>query len=472
MNYLKFLLCALILPLSVELNGAEVDAAPIMRSQSLLAEPWTGRFEKPGRQSVLMRTRYFSTSNQPSYRKEASSSISSIHLISRGHAGLMMAGQTQWDVDVSYAGQEQTFYPFVRDLSWGRSSSGWSIYAGRLKQNWFEGEELWQLGLYEPRYMVDKSAVELMGLTGLFVHRQERWLDWKVGFLPVYFPDMAPRFSVVDSQFQSKNPWFRPPAAHFSFQGTRSEIDYRVVKPEIEEVVWSPGAMGQLIGSGEDFTVRATYAYKPSPYLFLSFPYQLTLADTDSRLDVAVHPSVQYHQVISVDGAFRVGRQLSWHGGFAHEKTDSVDRPSSWMSKSLKDTWLGNVSLRWARENWTAELGWLQVWGGDAQDRGELSMPISFFERRYFFLEAFQARLSHEVGEHWSFEGNIIYDQAQRGGLVRTRGSYLVSRELTVGLGYTGIGLLAGSGSARVQDGFVYLYRANDFISMELNYDF
>src|SRR5436189_1074641 len=93
-----------------------------------------------------------------------------------------------WDIETEYSGAEH--WNYFRPREGYVSYNNFSF--GRRKLTCSNWEDEWGQSLFEPRFLDDKLHNFKAGLIGLFYERHENYLNWRLGFLPIYIPEMGP----------------------------------------------------------------------------------------------------------------------------------------------------------------------------------------------------------------------------------------------------------------------------------------
>lgn len=370
------------------------------------------------------------------------------------------------DFTDAYSGAENWNYLDVREAY--VSYRDFSL--GRRRFAYTEWEGLWRQGLFEPRFLENKLAPDFAGQTGLFYARD----GFVIGALPIFVPDFGPHWEVREGRFNSANPWFHTPVERFNYRGVTNDIAYSVNQPSDAQVLAHPG----FIASWRGERARVSYAYKPLPQLLYGFPSRGRFDTATDVMAIEVNVRTLYHQVIAADLNERWG---AWRAtaSIAFEKPDRDRGPEDWTAQQVRDATIVALSASRPLEEEgprAARLtfAYLGVQGGDAPDRGEFAGRESLFERRYQFVEAYRV----EIDKPWrgvfrnalATGAGVTYDRAQNGGVVTLSAALAFSREWRADLRADFLGLL--DGPARVTDGFLATYRANDRVALGVNYAF
>lgn len=379
-----------------------------------------------------------------------------------------------------YAAAERWNYVNVYELAVEyHPSERWTLTLGRKLNTWNEWEGPWHQGIFQPRYTQNKLRTESAGLTGLFLETKRDEWRMTAGLL-AHIPDFGAHFFVRDHRFYSANPWFNPPADTFVYNSNLQDIRYSVNKPSPGEVVARPGfAAKSGYRRGLHF-LRASFAYKPMPQFLLGFRSrnQVVLGDEVDFMRVRIEPRVAYHRVTSADYSLKSSSWI-WSASLTHENPVYDSLSDDFTAQQVGPAWISALQItRFLEEEGPSAargtLGWLRVQGGDRPDRGDLAGDETLFERRYQYTDAFMFTLSKPFRRGLRFplemEARWIYDRLQNGGVFSLSAGRNVSRDMRISLEADFLGLLGRD--ARVKDGFLSMYRANDRVGMGMSYVF
>ncbi len=355
-----------------------------------------------------------------------------------------------------------------------------SVSLGRKRMRWNEWEENWGVGIIEPRYVEDKMHPQFAGLTGLFAETKGKSTSGTIALLPVYVPDFGPHFYVRDDVFYSANPWFIAPSPAYVFNGQPGDIHYMVNQPDTGKIISHPGIAAKVETTPtKSYLTRVSYAYKPIEQLFIGFPSnRVVVADDETFMQVEITPFVNYQRVLSNDHIYKY-KMWTFSAGWMHEDLLLDTPPSNWTYQTGGEAWVFHTgaSVFLEPEGPTAtrlEFNYLNVNGGDERDQGRFAGDKSLFERRYQYLNAVSLSLkkSFRRGFKRPIDTNskVIYDQAQNGGCVSLSVSQSFARNWRAGAQVDVLGVFGEN--ARVRDGFLSNYRANDRVGVEMDYVF
>lgn len=355
-----------------------------------------------------------------------------------------------------------------------------ALAVGRKLDRWSEWENEWRQGVFQPRYLENKLRPEFAGLTGVFASRDLGPVKLTVGYMPVFIPDFAAHFWVENDKFVSRNPWFLPPASTFSFQNVAGDLRYSVKTQKTEKIVLNGGGIAKVeFAHEDDYLARLSFAYKPAQQLLLGFPSrnQFQIRANEDFMSIEITPRVFYQRVVSAD---QVVRLESWTlSASAIYENPQDDIPKDFTAGSVAPAMIYGVSLsrpleadgpNAARVNLSA----MKVEGGDKPDRGDFAQGEgkTLFERRYQYYEAYSLGLSKPWRGFGRFPlemgTKFIYDRLQNGGVFSFNCGMNFSKAFRADLQVDYLGLLTGP--AKIPDGFLADYRANDRIGIGMSY--
>jgi hypothetical protein len=382
----------------------------------------------------------------------------------------------------SWVASENWNYLDVHELYAAYRDKKETLTIGRKLDDWATWESEWNQGVFQARYLENGMRPEFAGLTGVFLSsaRAHRDLSWSVGLLPIFIPDFGAHFYLSNHQFVSRNPWFSPPAANFTYNGATGNIRYSLEKPTAQEVLPHAGLVAKTEYRSGKYFARLSGAYKPMPAFLLGFPYaRLTLGDDGDYFPIDVQARILYHRVFNLDQQYK-WRQWTFSFSTAFEgpveikprEADATvqEATPAWILSGFADRPLELAGRHAA----SIRFGFFKVNGGDAPDSGPYKQRNSLFQRRYQFQEAYSLGL-HKEFRHFTKNPlvtnfKVIYDRLQRGGMLSMDTALTLARNWSVNLELDFIGLIGGSG--QVQDGFLSTYRANDRLGVGMSYVF
>lgn len=385
-----------------------------------------------------------------------------------------LAGKNEYSVT------ENWNYGDVYDAHGEINLGGFKLSLGRKLERWSEWENDWRQGVFQPRYLENKLRPEFAGLTGVFASQELGPVKLTAGYMPIFIPDFAAHFWVENDKFVSRNPWFLPPASTFSFQNVAGDLRYSVNTPKTEKIVLNGGGIAKAEFAHKDlYLARLAFAYKPSEQLLLGFPSrnQFQVRANEDFMSIEITPRVFYQRVVSADQVIKLNNWTVSASAIYENPQDNIPKDFTTSTVAPAMIYGLGVSRPLEAEGPNAArltLGALKIDGGDKPDRGDFAQGAgkTLFERRYQYYEAYSLGLSKPWRGLGRFPletgAKLIYDRLQNGGVVSLSCGMNFSKEFRADLQVDYLGLLTGP--AKIPDGFLADYRANDRIGVGMSY--
>ena len=273
------------------------------------------------------------------------------------------------------------------DLRQAYLGVGSKISIGRRIWTWSELDEDFQLGLFQPRSLLDPLSSRTQGLTGLFVQHRltDTLIPAEVGAFAsvLHLPDQQAPFEIKEGRIESQNPWVPRLPSKASVNG-RSSVDlkYQVIMPDVSEVVMQPGfaAYMKLSKSSEMLGEwRLSWASKASHQLAVGVS---AVGSSRNSIDIPVRPQVYRHQIVALDGAKDLGEFVRLSTSVVREKPEEIPFHSQWTYSQYGESWLlaPALTLRnsWIQVKWShlfIQESEPQVKGPLAQEMGDFLLP-------------------------------------------------------------------------------------------------
>lgn len=417
--------------------------------------------------------------NEPYFREGASPSLTSWRL---GWKADLEANRFFATANLrnDYQSEEEHHYfkPFKGAV--GLRTENYELGLGRLPKIWSQADEHWRLGVWQPRFMDDPLTRETAGLTGAFLQLRSQHVRFLAFASPIFIPETGPAFQINRGTFQSQNPWFRPPTHMISLRDTPTHVYFDLDRPSTWELMDHGGGAAQIeVRPRPTRFARVSTAYKPINQLLFGFPLEFHLQDPNFA-SVTVVPRVLYHQVTTAEiGVQQEGGLTTWLS-VTQEHPYRDDPPPEWTTQEIRDATLGSAYLGYdvRGEGEFAShlfLSYMKVQGGVTKDKGQFTGSTSFFEPRYLFTDSVQVGARHGapwLSSRWltRLESAFTYDLAQHGIIFSSAIVQKLTQAWKVRLEFDLIGLADQSGSQ--QTGFMSSYRANDRVSLGVEYVF
>lgn len=247
---------------------------------------------------------------------------------------------------------------------------------GRRKLNWSQGDEDWELGIYQPQYRWNVLRPQSQGLSGAFLMLGEpagRGWGFELMGTPIFIPDQGAGYVLSDGRFQRVSPWFQNLPQEIRLQGSDMvrTLDYNIEVPQLERIVFNSGYSMRLAYDNDvsPSQMAVAVAYKPMNTLSLGID---GWAEAGSRAPVRIEPTVMYHKVASFDYAFRTNpetrRGFEFRAGALWEDSENPREQKPELTyATYRPMVLGTTSLGYRNRLIAARVGYIRRSGGESQ---------------------------------------------------------------------------------------------------------
>ena len=267
---------------------------------------------------------------------------------------------------------------------------------GRKLENWSQLDNFWHLGVWQPHLRHQGFSFSAQGLTGVF--GQWSGQQWKalVFASPLFLPDQGPKVEVREGQLFVRNRWFSHPVDRVRIGELSSPLAFKLIEPEISEVVFQNQVAGQFIfadGLYGNWGSMA-YAYKPINQFYIGLRpiHHVSSSNVNKITEIEVYPQIRYHHLATVE----VGRR--WHQGevwasVIRDEPVNKDVPVLWVSQEFPPVWLfgigasTNIKLPFFR-NLHFSGSYLQRQSDDQKPNEFLNSNLEVLSDRFIFTEA------------------------------------------------------------------------------------
>jgi hypothetical protein len=368
-----------------------------------------------------------------------------------------------------------------QSLQWRDGKS--QISLGRKIEFWSQLDQDWQLGMWQPKSMLDSLRPEDQGLTGAFYRHQQGRFELLAFASPIFIPTLGPDIREKNGSLVADSRWYRPPSSSFPLNKKNIQVKFALDIPPMDKLIKNPGSGLRLKYGGETdgLWTSANYAYKPMNSLLLKYKRGLFLPEYDAQTgEVTIAPDVGYHHVYGADLGYRLREgmvSVSYLADSPQLKTAEapyvLQQPRPMKSYAVHGETF--VESSWLTSPVGLSLNYLRVDGGDIRDYdsyGDDSGAI--FDSRYNYTNAgsLRADFSTILG-HRKIMSSIKYlrEFDQKGTLINSEFTYYPQTSIALILGADIIGV--DDSSETNKDGrFLNQFRANDRFYGGMSYVF
>ncbi|MCB0351480.1 MAG: hypothetical protein KDD38_09870 [Bdellovibrionales bacterium] len=380
-----------------------------------------------------------------------------------------------------YVPQEEFHYFNVPELSFKMQDADSVTWIGRHIHNWSEADEFWAAGIWQPRFMWDYLTPQQNGLTG--VHYSSATSESSQIHLFVsslFVPDMSPRFRQIDGKIVAKNPWIRTPPPMANLFNEDTPIAVGVEMPTARDVLLRPSVAVQYQKKwNENLNSQVAYAYKPVNNLRMSYEYYLQTKDSTSEAIITAYPTFPYEQVATLESTVTRGGVASTLS-VTHQSPVKESVPQKNISQNMPEVTTGSLTVQKQLDAQSelggrAYFGVIKVWTPTTQDIGENVPEKSLFMLRPQFYLAYRAGVERPV---YTRKGRPIlarlegtYDSDQEAAIFTTAIDYNILKNLNVNFAMSFLGATSDK-ETEYENGMIRTFRANDNLSLGMNYVF
>lgn len=357
------------------------------------------------------------------------------------------------------------------------------IYWGRKKNNWSHLENIWQGGLWQPRFQWNKLRPEHQGLVGAHYNVKKGNFNHTVLLSPFFLPETGPAFSERNGEVVSKNPWFRTPPPVVSVREAKTDLRVSIGELDLENLFVKPGVAYSLIHKKRNTGVwqQASYAYKPMNQVLMGFPYKIKAGEEETFATLELNVRTSYHHLAEYTVGLNKGHFRSWFSVSYEKPEDTNSLPSSWIyqNTSASTQFAGYVGVDIEKgDNGLGRslyISGLSLNGDDLSDGGERGGDGTQFERRFKFYKSVKVGVSDSIGVKVNksmrllSDFSALYDFSQRAGSLLAHLNLKTQSSWNAFLNVDFIGILDGVRPERPDD-FLRLYRANDSVELGVSY--
>lgn len=171
------------------------------------------------------------------------------------------------------------------------------LHVGRKYLPWNDQEAFWAIGEINPMRGFSWLETEREGIMGLHFRRKQ-WLEVGGFVSPMNIPQINPSFTTESGKVTGLNEWAQEPPRAVRFRGQDIPVYYDVDRPDVQDVVFHPGAGIDIGHRWNGGRVVAYGAYKPENQIRVNatgFYEQTSIAE---RAFVRTRPFMAYHQII------------------------------------------------------------------------------------------------------------------------------------------------------------------------------
>lgn len=341
---------------------------------------------------------------------------------------------------------------------------------GRAIKNWSSLDSDWGIGLWQPQMRWDYISPQQMGLTGLFYETEKAKLKFTAFASGLHLPDQNANFEVEDGEFVSSNRWFRPPVSRLQIVKGTSEIDYKLDKPEVADVVFNSSFGFSLrAGGSKGLWGQIAAADKPSNQFHVAIDGENALNLSTNKTEPTVHPILVRHRLSTAEFGFK-GYQSQFYASATHESYEKPRVNSKWEQAPLTDAiyYGGGAKLQFLFFQSPSEIFSGFVVRDEIEDKkndnsfsDSLNSSVQRLQFKRMAHLGFQKPFTKSSGS-WSTQVKYTHSLDDRADWLSAKIQYRPAKDWTL---YLGGDVLGSPENVKSKDmSFISKYRDNDRI--------
>ncbi len=347
---------------------------------------------------------------------------------------------------------------------------------GRKKLPWSRLDEDFKLGIYQPLFKWNPLQYDSQGLTGIFMHLEPEAtaIPWSVTVFgsPIFIPNQGAGYEIKEGKFEKNNPYFSTPPTTAEVNGQKTDFNYTVIRPEMNEIVNQDSFAGRFeFGkANEGLWLTGAYAQKPANELNLGFQGVLTSAQ---KIDTQILPKVMHHTVAS--GELRYSfRYLTIGYEIVRDSPQLSEFESQWTFASYSEADLSSAYIKFSISGFETSLSSLSRSGGDVEFIGPRSAEAkNVLISRYPYKDAYLLKLRYSLPmkrfKTWALQTSYLRGSQDEFDLWNTTAIYQFQERWS---GYLTSQLVAVKPVLENEKTLYHSYENNDLVVMGVSYVF
>ncbi len=272
------------------------------------------------------------------------------------------------DVTASMRQDQKLSFINVKELFGEMDGGSWQTTSGRRLFDWNALDERWHLGLWQPQFLWNPVTPQAQGQTGLFF--SSKGANWNMTLFvsPIFIPHQYPPYFISEGKVSSYSRWTPlvplPESALFSDQ--MLPIEYDVIEPSKESVVWQPSAAFKysFLFADRRLFVSVSFAslLANDPRFHISDPY-LKLSGGGQSVAVVIRPEFYRHHLLGLEGGWRANSFELILSGVFEDLPGPPSQETLYFHYQPLRAWGGE--LRWNGDLLTANFSLYKRSSGD-----------------------------------------------------------------------------------------------------------
>jgi len=337
---------------------------------------------------------------------------------------------------------------------------------GRQILDWSKVDENWGLGKLNNRQNFDFFQPGQEGLMGILYERKSsNGMRYRAFVSGLYVPEMNPPLDVdkSDKTITSRHPWADVPSSTVEVEpGNWKKIAYSVDYPDLNEVIYRYSA-GMNLGFESKHWVWDNFIVR-KPENQPSASVSISLDPKADVVEASITPQFYYHDVYGSSLKYRNHDLEMYVSGIASRPNTFPDanreatRATDIKTEKIKEDYLG-AGISKTNDHFGIGLNYIARLSPYDRNKESLSLDPRW-------NQAVNSFIYKKFGRKFRLSADVKFDMLTTDRLSMLNASYMVSKEMQIGLGVNMIGT--------PKDGKSYWspYTNNDSIYGALKYVF
>tara|TARA_R110002072_G_scaffold64203_4_gene159568 strand:+ start:7327 stop:8619 length:1293 start_codon:yes stop_codon:yes gene_type:complete len=334
-----------------------------------------------------------------------------------------------------------------------------SYSVGRKILPWNPNEKTWGLNELNGQRAFNLTETNQEGISGLHFVRQASYSKLHIFASFLHIPQLNPTFTTDKGIIKGKNEWANLPPTRVRFQDNDVPVYYKVIFPEISEIILQPSAGIYNSWESSDNTFYGYATFKPENSIRINATGYYEQFEEERAL-VTAKPFVNHHVVTGL-GWKNEGERVSY--GVNVERISPLNgKDDSFVFESLKiepiyrDETFVTSQLSWNTDRFNVELAHIYLAEGN-------DVISNAFAKKPRWRNAVGLGTSYSFTDNFNVNVNVKRDLELSDVVIKSQLNYKLSKHTLVS---SGVQLI----EAPDENSFWAPYRVNDSVFSRISF--